>query len=247
MKLYKEDGESIPAIKVLPDGDPTPSGYTEITDIVEAYNYGSAAIDKNTPGWVDRLCFRTKLKAMIYTKMQASAEPTQAEWDTLTADEKRIAADLFVIGTESYFLEVENDLRCWTVKAGDYRLWTMAVREERADLAEAVLFMRMLNLGDAKQALADLTQITKDTILDIDEGTKKLKSKARVKKLNRQYIEGLEDEEHDGVVAVKDWSQSTVDTPYENGGFMNLGYPFKGTHTSASVRDELLAALDGTY
>jgi len=61
------------------------------------------------------------------------------------------------------------------------------------------------------------------------------------------YIEGLADEANDGVVAIKDWIQSTVGTPFETNGFMNLSYPFQAGHTSQSVADEMVAILDGTF
>lgn len=86
---------------------------------------------------------------------------------------KSIAANYFLIGKESFFLEVENDLRAWTVKAGEYRSWSMAARTERAELAESILFMRMADVANAKQALADLSQIAKDTVIDIDDVTKR--------------------------------------------------------------------------
>jgi len=251
MKLYKEDDEALyPNIKVLPDGDAAPAGYTQIDDIAQAHKFGLSALSEGAPGWGDKLAFRSKIKTMVYTKMQVAAPADAddpAKWDLLSDAEKSIAANLFLIGAEAFFLEVENDLRAWAIKAGQYRCWTQGVREHRAELAEAILFMRMANLGEAKLVLADLTQIALDTIIDIDPITKKTKGKVRVKKLNRMYIEGLEDEEHDGVVAVRDWIQSTAGTPYATNGFMNLGYSFKTGHTAATVRDELLAALDGAF
>jgi len=250
MKIYKETNETLPAVVVLPDTAPTPSGFTEVVDIEEVYNYGKVAISKNLAGWGDELAFRAKLKQLIYTKMLVASPQdvnNPINWNRLSVAEKRIAATYFLIGKESFFLEVENDLRLWTIRAGAYRSWTMAVRAERAELAEAVLFMRMEDLSDAKLVLADLNQIAKDTIIDIDEVTKKTKTKTKVKKLNKMYVEGLEDEEHDGVVAIRDWIKSTVGTPYETNGFMNLTYPLKTGHTYESVRDELLAALDGTF
>jgi len=171
----------------------------------------------------------------------------QVKWDLLTAAEKKIAAELFLIGRESFFIEVENDVREWTFRAGEHRRWTMEARESRAKLAESILFMRLDNLGDAKQAMADLSQIALDTVIDIDDATKKVKGKVRVKRLRDMYKEGLEDVEHDGVVAILDWIKSEAGTPYANNGFMNLGFDFEGAHTSESVRDELIAALDGTY
>ena len=171
----------------------------------------------------------------------------QTNWDYLTSDEKAIACNYFVVGKEDFFLEVVNDLRHWTVLSGEHRRWTMEARSHRAELAESILFMRMQNLPDAKQCMADLHQIAKDTVIDIDDVTNKVSEKVRVKSLSQQYVEGLEDEANDGVVAVRDWVSSTVGTPYESNGFMNLSYPLKGTHTSASVRDEILSALDGEY
>jgi hypothetical protein len=153
----------------------------------------------------------------------------------------------FIVGKESFLLEVNNDLRYWTITAGQYRAWTMQARMQRAELAESILFMRMLNVADAKQCMADLHQIALDTVIIIDEITNMVTNNVRVKSLNRQYVEGLESQENDGVVAVRDWIKSTAGTPYQTNGFMNLTYPFKGSHTSASVRDEMIAALDGTY
>lgn len=250
MKLYIEDGESIPAIKVLPDVEPAPPGYSLVTDIVQSWEYGKVSLKAGVAGWSDELSLRTHLKTMIYTKMQVVAPAdvgNQVNWDRLSSAEKRIAAEYFMVGEESFLAEVNDDDRYWMRKSGEYRSWSKAARTERAELAESILFMRMQNPGDAKQALADLNQIALDTVIDIDDTTKKVKGKVRVKRLNAQYVEGLEDAEHDGVVAVRDWIKSTVDTPYENNGFMSLGYPFKGSHTSASVRDEMIAALDGTF
>ena len=61
------------------------------------------------------------------------------------------------------------------------------------------------------------------------------------------YIQGLEDEEHDGVVAIVDWVKSTPGTPFENNGFFNLPYPFKPGHTPQSVSDELLSVINGEF
>jgi hypothetical protein len=105
----------------------------------------------------------------------------------------------------------------------------------------------MQNIADAKLILADMNQVTKDTIIDIDGATNKLNQNAPVKRMNAMYVEGLEDELNDGVAAIKDWIQSTVGTPFEDNGFMQLTYPFQSGHTTVSVRDELLSVIDGTF
>lgn len=91
MKIYKEDNEAIPGIKVLPDADQAPAGFSEIVDIEEAHRYGIKKVSKGLAGWTDRLSFRSKMKQMIYTKMQiASPEDVndQAKWDLLSPAEK---------------------------------------------------------------------------------------------------------------------------------------------------------------
>jgi len=250
MRLYKENGEIYPAVKILQDADPAPAGYTEVTDIEEVYALGQNAISISTPGWTDKLCFRSKLKTLIYTKMQIAAPADvsdPAKWALLSDAEKSIAAHLFLVAEDAFLLEVKDDSRYWLIEAGKYRNWTQAVRTERAERAESIVFMRMQNLGDAKLVLADLSQISKDTVLDVDDITKGLKVKAKVKRLNRMYIEGLEDEEHDGIVAIKDWIQSKAGTPFETNGFKNLSYPLKTGHTYDSVANEMLSILDGTF
>ena len=250
MKLYKEDSEALPAYQILPDADPAPSGFTIVTDIVEASIHSLKKIDSDTEGFRDKLSYREFIKGLVYTKMGVAVHAdaaNQAKWDLLSPDEKEIACDLFLVGVESFFLGVTNDIKVWDMKAAVYRCWTMEARQERSELAEAIVFNRMVDKADAKQALADLTQIALDTVIDIDDVSKKLQSKVRVKRLNRQYVEGLEDEEHDGVIAVRDWISSTAGTPYASNGFMNLGYDLTGSHTYENVRDDMIAALDGTY
>jgi hypothetical protein len=124
MKLYTEDGQAIPAVQVLPDADPAPTGYTEVTTIESFLEYGLNTTDESIPTWTDKLSFRNQLKIMIYTKMgvvvPADADDP-AKWNLLNAAEKKIACDYFVVGNEAFFLEVKNDARYWVVAAGEYR------------------------------------------------------------------------------------------------------------------------------
>jgi hypothetical protein len=250
MKLYIEDGQNFPAVKVQQDADPAPPGYTEVTGIEDFVRYGLNTTNDDTVGWIDRLCFRDQLKTMIYAKMGVVTPADvddPAKWNLLNANEKSIACHYFVVAAEAFFTEVNSDPRYWILQSGEYRRWTQDARTQRTNLCEAVIFMRMLNLGDAKLILADMNQVCKDTVLDIDGATNQLNQSAPVKRMNQMYIEGLEDQANDGVAAIKDWIQSTVGTPFEGNGFMDLAYPFKVGHTSASVRDELLSIIDGTF
>lgn len=251
MKIYIEDGQAIPAVKVLQDADPAPAGYTEITDIVDIAKYGVDAININTVGWYDKKCVREKVKTAVYTKMGVTVPADledPAKWNLLTADEKSVAAHWFIVGKESFLLEVENNLRYWTVQAMEYRDWTMIARAERLKTMEAVVYLRILDLTYAKGVLADMAQITAGTIVDIDGATNKLNSKVQSKRMTAMYVEGLESEASDGVVALKDYVNSTAGTPFENDGFRNLDVnKFRPNHTPDSVADELLTIIDNAW
>jgi len=250
MKVYKEENEALPDVKITQDSDNAPIGFVEITDIVELHRFGANSYGIDKQGWTDRLCFRSKLKEMIYTKMGV-VDPDdvndQSKWDLLSSQEKKLAADYFLVSKESFQLEVENSARYWIIKASEYRDWTQEAREKRLSLCDAIVYSRILNISDAKLILTDLNQIAKDTLIDKDDLTKKLNQKIIVKRLGKMYIQGLEDEEHDGVVAIVDWVKSTPGTPFENNGFFNLPYPFKPGHTAQSVSDELLSVINGEF
>ena len=251
MKIYIEDGQAIPAVKVLRDSEPSPPGFTEVVDIPGIAKFGEQVIDVRTPGWYDKKCVREKLKTAVYTKMQIATPAdteNQANWDLLTAEEKSIAAHWFLVGRESFLLEVVNDLRYWTVEAMLYRDWTMVARLHRLEAMEAVVFLRIWDLGYAKDVLADLAQITKDTVIDIDDVTDKLKSKVRIKRMTRMYVDGLESEADDGIVAIKDYIDSTAETPFENNGFRGLDpIKFRAPHTPDTVADELLEIINNDW
>jgi hypothetical protein len=251
MKIYIEDNQPIPAVKVLPDGDPPPTGYTEATSIVDIQKYGEEAIDLATSGWYDKKCVREKLKTAVYTKMQiVNPEDVNnpTNWNYLDDAEKSIACHWFFVGNDAFFDEVKNDDRYWTCEAEKYREWTEVVRRVRLNLMEALVFRRTNDLGYAKDILADLDQITKDTVIDIDDITKKLNTKVRGKKMTSMYISGLESEENDGIVAIVDYINSTVGTAFEGNGFRGLDpTKFKTGHTPDTVADELLTIVDNEW
>ena len=250
MKVYKEESGNLPAVKITQDSGNVPTGFVEITDIEELNKLAGTSFDIDKQGWTDRLCFRSKLKEMIYTKMgvvDTDDVNDQSKWDLLSDKEKDLAAEYFLVSKESFQLEVETSARYWIIKASEYRDWTQEAREKRLSLCDAIVYSRILNISDAKLILTDLNQIAKDTLIDKDDLTKKLNQKIRVKRLGKMYILGLEDEEHDGVVAIVDWVKSTPGTPFENNGFFNLPYPFKPGHTAQSVSDELLSVINGEF
>ena len=62
------------------------------------------------------------------------------------------------------------------------------------------------------------------------------------------YVEGLESEASDGIVALRDYVNSTAGTPFENDGFRNLDVSnFRPNHTPNSVADELLTVIDNQW
>jgi len=251
MKIYKKDNEDIPAIKVQDNNEPSPSDYTEITTIDDLMSLGLGSTDISIPGWTDMICFRDKLKELVYTKMGVTSPEDiedQNKWDLLSDLEKKASAEFFIVGRESFLLEVENDLRYWTVKSMEYRDWTQKVRFKRLEIMESIVFLRIQDICDAKIILADINQIAKDTVIEKDDLTKKLINPIRIKRMGRMYIEGLEDEENDGVVALRDYINETPGTPFQNGkGFRGLDCVFRTGHTASSVADELLDVMDGKF
>jgi len=135
MKLYKKNGESLPAVKILPDSDPVPAGYTIVTDIVDASKFSFRLINPETIGFRDRLSYREFVKGLVYTKMTVALPEhvsDQARWDILAPEEKMIACDLFLVSEESFFLGVTGDIKVWDIKAASYRCWSMEARDHRA-------------------------------------------------------------------------------------------------------------------
>ena len=158
MKIYKEQGEDLPAIKVLIDSAPIPSGYIEVTDIFEFKLLASNSWDLDIIGWTDKLCFRKKLKQMVYLKMgvvDSDDVNDQSKWDLLSEAEKRIAAEYFLVYKKSFQLEVENSDRYWIVKASEYRDWIQECRERRLSLWKVIVFARGVNIEHANVILTD--------------------------------------------------------------------------------------------
>ena len=181
----------------------------------------------------------------------ASAEDVDNEvnWNRLSQQEKSIAAHWFLVAKESFLLEINNSLRYWTIQANEYRTWTMEARSVRLNLMEGIVYLRVHDLGYAKDILSDLSQISKDTVIDVNDITKKLNNKIRLKRMTRMYINGLESVENDGVVAIKDYVDETPNTPFANGnGFRGLdASKFREGHTPDSVADELILVIEGKY
>ena len=251
MKIFVRDKDTTTE-HFFPQSDTyTPSGNEEqVTDIVEFERAGKIIIDSSIQYGRDKKSLREGLKTLVYTKMQIAVPAdveNQAKWDLLTAEEKSIAAHWFLVGKDAFQLEVNNNDKYWTIQAANYRHWTMEDRSYRLKLMESLVFRRVLNLQDAKQILADMTQLTKDTAIEIDDVTHLLTSKVRVSRLTRMYIEGLESEEDDGVAALKDYIDSTSGTPFETNGFRNLAYSFRTGHTANSVADELIEIIDSVW
>lgn len=76
--LYLEDGEAIPAVKILLDSESTPIGFTDSTDICNIHKYSEM-------GGFDYLGARGKIKDLFYDAGKL--------WINCTNDEKQIVID----------------------------------------------------------------------------------------------------------------------------------------------------------
>lgn len=109
MKLYVENNEAIPAIKVLQDSDPAPSGYTQKTSIEDWHQYGGEVLDAFFG--FNYLTWRTQ----IFNLVIGIVGPTYTNWNNLNQDQKNIAINLILA---PYSLRVptitdEQDLKNW--------------------------------------------------------------------------------------------------------------------------------------
>jgi len=109
MKLYVENNETIPAIKVLQDSDPAPSGYTQKTSIEDWYNFGYEILDAFFG--FNYLTWRNEILNLII----GIVGPTYTNWNNLNQDQKNIAINLILA---PYSLRVptitdEQDLKNW--------------------------------------------------------------------------------------------------------------------------------------
>jgi len=251
MKIYKENNEAeYPAVIVQDDVAAAPVGFTEVTDIEGIAKYGLQAVDKYTPGWRDRKAVRDKLKVAIYTKMQVAA-PADVEnpvnWNRLTAPEKHIATHYFLVGNHDFQNEVVNDRAYWAIEAGNYREWTMGIKEHRLAWMEATVFLALVDVQDSLKVLEELDQITKGVEEFIFDLSNKLVKSVKTKRLARLYVNGIQSQASDGIAGLEDWVNSTAGTPFEGNGLRSITYPMRGTYTANSLADEILEIINGTW
>ena len=90
MKLYIEDNQPIPAIQILDDSAPTPSGYTEGTSIEDWFNYGRRSLGAffgfNFFTW------RNKIQELVIAIVNSDF----SNWNGLSPEEKEIASELIL-------------------------------------------------------------------------------------------------------------------------------------------------------
>lgn len=90
MKLYTENNETIPAIQILPDSDPIPSGYTDSSqDLIAWKNHGEQKCS-------DYLQFKDRIKEQLNIKT----------WDNLSNEEKDFTIE---IDARESILDVATD------------------------------------------------------------------------------------------------------------------------------------------
>lgn len=227
--------------------------YQNITDIVAVEKWGLKLINSNTKGWRDKKSVRDKLKILIYTKMGV-AVAADAENDTkyalLTSAEQSIALHWFILGKDSWQSALVNDDIYWSLKAAEYREWTMEIKKIRLSCMESLVFRRVLKIEDAKNILQTMNQVTKDTTINIAAGI--TTDKFLVKSLTKQYVQGIDGTVEDNgegftFIGISDYIDSKSGTPFATNGFRNLTCSFRGTHTANSVADELLTIKNGTW
>mgnify|MGYP007073179287 FL=1 len=251
MKIFVRDKQTTSIHYFVEQDAYTPAGNEEeVTDIVTTENVGLKLVNLQTIGWRDRKAVRDRLKTLVYTKMGVAIPADTedpAKWNLLTDEEKSIAVHWFLVGKADFQNEVKNDDTYWICEGQKYRKWTNEVRQQRLEFIESIVMKRMAVLDEAKQVLADMNQISKDTLLDFDDVSKVLNNKVRLRPLTRLYVAGLESEADDGVAALRDYLNSEAGTPFATNGFRNLTYSFNSPHTADTTADECIDVIDGKW
>lgn len=87
MKIYKEDNEAIPAIKVQDDATPAPSGYTELPKTIT-----------NMDSWWKKLWDYVRITKEVAEDFQAKTGAAEADkWANCSAEEKLVLAKRHVV------------------------------------------------------------------------------------------------------------------------------------------------------
>jgi len=110
MKLYIEDNQNIPSIQILPDTDPTPTGYTEKTSIEDWHKYGRRSLGEFVGH--NYLTWRRKIQSLIL----AIVAPDYSNWNGLTTVDKEIAAEMILApySLRTTIVNDEQDIENWT-------------------------------------------------------------------------------------------------------------------------------------
>lgn len=237
----------------------TPStGYTDKTTIENVGKYGEE-ITRASPiaAWRDKKNVRDLIKTLVYTKMGvavAADTENDTKYALLTTAEQSVALHWFVLGKESWQLAVVNDDKYWTENAASYRVWTTEqVRRTRLRRMESLIFRRLLYLEQAKDILLTMTQVLEGTPIPLDASSPaKTTSPVRVRTLTSTFVEGVEGTLEDNAgsfvfESLFDYIDSRTGTAFAGKGFRNVTHTFRGTHTAATVANELLDIGKGNW
>ena len=196
MKLYVENNEAIPAIKVLQDSDPAPSGYTEKTSIEDWYKYGGEVLGAFFG--FNYLTWRNKILNLVV----GIVNPDYSNWIGLNADQKAIAIELILA---PYALRVpaisdEADQKNWIeliITSQGAPVWKY---DGRSKVVE-----------EMREAVAEELRV--ETI-----------TKAEVDLFYSDTFDFLQYFIASNSIAFKQWLTNEVGSPYENDGFAQKTY-----------------------
>jgi hypothetical protein len=196
MKLYVENNESIPAIKVLQDSDPAPSGYTEKTSIEDWYKYGNEVLGAFFG--FNYLTWRTE----IFNLIIGIVGNDYTNWNNLNNEQKSIAIDLILA---PYSLRVptisdEQDLKNWNELIVISQGLPVSKYEGRAKIIEKMREAVSNELRTETMSKEDADLFYKDTFDLIS------------------YFQASNSPDF------KQWLTNEVGTPYENNGFAQKIY-----------------------
>ena len=152
MKIYIEDGESLPAVQVLPDADSAPTGFTEATTITNVIRYAGKV------GGYDYKAIRSKVQVLAAT----------TGFTNLSTPEKELTSQWFAVITADRDTIYTTEEQILYGKI--FHQSSTACREDRIDRAISEIYNRLAT-SEIDELIDDVSDLNRQYIESGREGT----------------------------------------------------------------------------
>lgn len=228
MKLYLEEGQSIPAFQILSDADAAPIGYTETARIEDWHTYGIHLVG-NVSGFMDWKCLQSEIEQ---TADDLTSGDYDANWGALSTSEQELVCRYVLtnVSGNKFVATFPDEIERMQIQLA-YDEQSTDARIRRYRQMRMHLFAK-IGTANSLQVLKD---VVKESLVELFEG-------------------GIKSVSTSGVVGVNDFILSTSGTPYDGTGTID-GLTLRGYSvidgsgdTIADVANQLVDIVDhGNY